>query len=65
MWEKKNIKFKNQNLVEYSPVTTLLFEPSMSVGNESELVTFVNVPVLVIYAHNKLGKFFFKDTFVF
>ena len=51
--EKQNVEFLGTDLIRYSPTTTLFFEPSMSVGDQSDLITVVNVPALV-----KL--FFFK-----
>ena len=45
--EKRNVEFLGADFIRYSPTTTLFFEPSMSVGDESDLITVVNVPALV------------------
>ncbi|RNA35694.1 scavenger receptor class B member 1 isoform X1 [Brachionus plicatilis] len=42
--EKRNIEFLNKNKLKYNPVFSLYFEPSMSIGNESDIVTVLNVP---------------------
>jgi hypothetical protein len=46
-WEKREVDFLGEDLVTYKPVITLQFDPSMSVGNESDLITFINVPAIV------------------
>lgn len=48
VFEKKNVEFlENDYVVRYSPVVTLFFEPSLSVGTESDTITFLNIPALV------------------
>lgn len=44
--EKKNIKFINQSSVQFNPVSTISFEPTLSVGNEDDLITFLNLPAM-------------------
>lgn len=44
--EKKNIKFLDINVVQYNPVSTLFFEPSLSVGSESDQIKFLNLPAM-------------------
>ena len=46
-WEKKNVEFLGDSFVSFSPVVSLFFEPSLSAGNESDMITFLNVPAVV------------------
>jgi len=39
-----NIKFQGDNLLSYNQINTLYFEPNLSVGNESDMITFLNIP---------------------
>lgn len=39
-----NIQFIGDNMISYQPTNTLVFEPSLSVGNESDMITFLNIP---------------------
>jgi hypothetical protein len=48
VWEKRNIKFLGYEYVSYTPVVTLHFEEALSVGSESDNITFLNVPAMVI-----------------
>ena len=41
--EKKNLHFTDDDKLTYYPVSTLYFEPSLSNGSESDLITFVNI----------------------
>lgn len=45
--QKDNITFHPNNTVSYREYRTYYFEPSMSVGNESDVVTIPNMLVLV------------------
>lgn len=47
-WDKKNVKFLNKDRLKYSPITTIYFEPSLSAGNESDIITFLNIPATVL-----------------
>lgn len=42
-----NIKYIDENTMTYSPETKLYFEPSLSVGNETDIITFLNIPATV------------------
>ncbi len=46
-WEKKNIRFLGDELLSFTPVVTLHFEPDLSVGPETDHVTFLNIPAVV------------------
>lgn len=46
-WQKKRVDFMGDSFVSYVPTITLHFEPELSRGNESDLVTFLNVPAVV------------------
>lgn len=48
-WEKRNVKFIDQEQIEYNPVSIIYFEPSLSVGDESDIITFLNIPAAVNY----------------
>ena len=52
--EKRNIEFLGLEIVRFSPVITLYFEPSLSVGDESDLITVLNIPALVSFDTSKL-----------
>ncbi len=43
-----NIKYTDENTMSYDPETKLYFEPNLSVGNESDIITFLNIPATVI-----------------
>ena len=45
--EKNNITFKSKQKLNFRPVISLFFEPSLSVGNESDMITFLNITALV------------------
>lgn len=45
--QKDNITFHPNNTVSYREYRRYFFEPSMSVGNESDIVTIPNMLVLV------------------
>ncbi|RNA34597.1 Scavenger receptor class B member [Brachionus plicatilis] len=42
--EKRNIEFINRTTIKYNPFMSLYFEPSFSIGNESDIITVLNVP---------------------
>lgn len=44
---KKNIQFIDKQKLKYNPTFSLYFEPSMSIGNESDTVRILNVPFAV------------------
>ena len=46
-WEKRHIEFLNEDLLSFTPVVTLKFEPDLSIGPENDTVTFINIPALV------------------
>lgn len=47
---KKNIIFSNDGKnVTYTPVFTLFFRSDLSVGNDSDSFTFLNIPLIVVY----------------
>lgn len=56
--EKRNIEFIGKNGLKYNPVFSLYFEPSLSVGNESDILTVLNVPFAVKKNLIFLFKFF-------
>ncbi len=39
-----NITFQGDNLLTFSQINTLYFEPSLSVGSENDMLTFLNIP---------------------
>ncbi len=45
--EKRNIQFLGIELLRFSPVISLYFDRSLSVGDESDLITVLNIPSLV------------------
>jgi scavenger receptor class B protein 1 len=47
--EKKNIVFNGKNYVSFNPIVTLYFEPDLSNGTENDIITFLNVPAVVIF----------------
>jgi hypothetical protein len=53
VWEKRNVEFIGDQMLSYSPVTTLFFEPDLSNGKETDPITFLNVPATV-NAFNKI-----------
>ena len=48
-WTRENVTFLNQNLLQFSPTSTLIFEPSLSVGNLTDKITILNIPALVSF----------------
>lgn len=46
-WEKRHIEFLNPNIVQFTPVFTLKFEPKLSAGLETDNITFLNIPAVV------------------
>lgn len=42
--KNKKIKYLDENTLNFGPVVTLYFEPSRSVGKESDVITFLNMP---------------------
>ncbi|CAF1030388.1 unnamed protein product [Brachionus calyciflorus] len=61
-WEKRNLEFLNEEEIKYTPVSTLYFEPTLSIGNESDLITFLNIPAAAMIEQIKTGKFDFIDS---
>lgn len=54
--QKDNITFHPNNTVSYREYRSYFFEPSMSVGNESDVVTIPNMLVLVrLFPFTKLS----------
>jgi hypothetical protein len=51
--EKKNVQFFGDNLVQFSPVSTIYFNKNLSVGDQNDLITVLNLPLLV--SKNKLA----------
>jgi len=45
--EKRNIKFPNKSQIQFTPVSTLFFEPDLSNGTENDSITFLNLPIIV------------------
>ena len=45
--EKRSVEFLNLNTIKYKPVTTFHFEPSLSCGNETDIVNILNIPLIV------------------
>lgn len=41
------VEFHDNRTVSYRTVKTYFFEPSLSAGSEDDMVTAINVPVLV------------------
>lgn len=54
VWEKRNIKFLGRDVLRFTPVVTLYFDRSMSAGDETDLITFVNIPAIVSFKINNL-----------
>lgn len=46
VWEKRNVMFLGYEFVRYTPVVTLHFEESLSIGSEKDFITFLNVPAM-------------------
>lgn len=45
--EKRNIEFINSKTIKYNPVMSLFFEPTLSIGNETDVITILNIPFTV------------------
>lgn len=55
--QKRNIQFIDKDKLKYNPVFSLYFEPSLSIGNESDIVRVLNVPFAVkIMKNDKLYR---------
>ena len=59
IWEKRHIEFLNDNMLSFTPIVTLRFEPDLSVGPESDTVTFINIPALGLVEQSAM----FSDKF--
>lgn len=46
--EKRNIEFLGIDIIQFDPVATLFFDPHCSNGSESDIITILNIPALVI-----------------
>ena len=46
-WEKRNVEFLDKDKLKYTPVSSIHFESSLSVGNETDTITFLNIPAAV------------------
>lgn len=46
--EKENITFNSNNTVSYQQQKTYVFQPNMSVGNDSDVVTSLNMPLITV-----------------
>ena len=44
---KKNVVFTGTDYVTYSTVQTFYFEPKLSNGSESDMITAINIPAIV------------------
>ncbi|CAF0832075.1 unnamed protein product, partial [Brachionus calyciflorus] len=69
-WEKRNIKFFGPNVISFTPVVTLKFEPSLSNGLETDLITFLNIPALGVIENSSgfgytMLNLLLKDTQLF
>lgn len=45
--QKRNLKYLNQTHISYDLVRNYYFEANLSVGNENDTVTFLNLPAMV------------------
>ena len=45
--EKRNIEFIGEEMVKFTPIVSLYFEPGLSNGSEHDLITILNIPVAV------------------
>lgn len=55
-WEKRNIEFIGSDQVRFNPVVTLIFEPSLSVGNENDQLTILNIPAIGMIENSLKGN---------
>ena len=63
--EKKNIIFHGDDIISFSPVSTIYFEPSLSVGSEDDDTTFLNIPALVSCLFSFIIFLIFKSLIFF
>ena len=47
VWQKKHVEFLGYELLRFTPVITLHYEPTLSNGTEDDLITFLNIPAMV------------------
>lgn len=45
--EKKNVKHLNKSKISYNLLRSYYFEANLSVGNENDTITFMNIPAMV------------------
>ncbi len=64
-WEKRNIEFLGLEVVRFSPVVTLYFEPNLSNGTENDIITVINVPALVCGFCNSNFLLLYPLTYIF
>ncbi|CAF0832095.1 unnamed protein product [Brachionus calyciflorus] len=57
VWEKRHIEFLGPDVVRFTPVVTLYFEPSLSNGSESDIITFLNIPALGMIEQTARSRF--------
>lgn len=48
-WERRNVEFLGLEILKFTPVVSLYFEPSLSNGSESDLITIMNIPAMVCF----------------
>lgn len=51
-WEKKNIRFHSNGTLTFNQEKIYMFEESLSVGMEDDVVVVPNIPMLVSKAHS-------------
>ena len=45
---KADVKFLDENTIQYAPISTLHYNQSLSNGSLDDKITFINVPAMVI-----------------
>ena len=46
---KTEVKFLPENKISYKPLSTLYYEPSLSNGDDTDMIYFLNIPIMVNY----------------
>ncbi|CAF0919380.1 unnamed protein product [Brachionus calyciflorus] len=57
VWEKRHIEFLGPDVIRFTPVVTLHFEPSLSNGSESDTLTFLNIPAVGMIEQTVRSRF--------
>lgn len=56
-WEKRHIEFLGPDIIRFTPVVTLHFEPSLSAGLETDKITFLNIPAVGMIEQASRSRF--------